>query len=96
MVVMGYTTDSLPHVGRVPTKPGQFVVAGFNGHGMPQVFLSAKGVAQMILTGVQFEQTGVPRIFKTTKERLDSTDNTILSASYVAETAKSVVVDSQH
>jgi hypothetical protein len=87
---MGYTTDSLPHVGQVPAKPGQFVVAGFNGHGMPQVFLSAKGVAQMILTGVEFEQTGVPRIFKTTQERLDSKENTILSASYVVETAKSV------
>lgn len=50
----------------------------------------------MILNGVDFEQTGVPRIFKTTQERLDSKDNTILSASYVAETAKSVVDDSQH
>lgn len=96
MLVMGYTTDSLPHVGQVPAKPGQFVVAGFNGHGMPQVFLSAKGVAQMILNGVDFEQTGVPRIFKTTQERLDSVDNAILSASYVAETAKSVVNGSQH
>ncbi|OJJ05983.1 hypothetical protein ASPVEDRAFT_309418 [Aspergillus versicolor CBS 583.65] len=88
--IMGYTTDSLPHVGQVPAKPGQFVVAGFNGHGMPQVFLSAKGVAQMILNGVEFEQTGIPRIFKTTQERLDSKENTILSASYVVETAKSV------
>lgn len=50
----------------------------------------------MILNGVDFEHTGVPRIFKTTQERLDSKDNTILSASYVAETAKSVVDDSQH
>lgn len=88
---MGYTTDSLPHVGQVPAKPGQFIVARFNGHGMPQVFLSAKGVAQIIMTRVEFEQTGVPRIFKTTQERLDSEDNTILSASYVKETAKSVV-----
>lgn len=58
---------------------------------MPQVFLSAKGVAQMILTGVEFEQTGIPRIFKTTQERLDSKENMILSASYVKETAKSIV-----
>lgn len=37
--VMGYTPDSLPHVGHVPDKQGQLVIAGFNGHGMPQVFL---------------------------------------------------------
>lgn len=82
---MGYTTDSLPHVGKVPGKPGQFVIAGFNGHGMPQIFLSAKGVAQMILKGVDFEQTGVPRIFKTAQERLDNTENEILGASHLVE-----------
>ncbi|KAL4794091.1 FAD dependent oxidoreductase [Aspergillus venezuelensis] len=81
--IMGYTTDSLPHVGSVPSKPGQFIVAGFNGHGMPQIFLSAKGVAQMILNGAEFEQTGVPKIFKTTQARLDNKGNDILSASHL-------------
>ncbi|KAL5332401.1 FAD dependent oxidoreductase superfamily [Aspergillus crustosus] len=82
--IMGYTTDSLPHVGQVPGKPGQFVVAGFNGHGMPQIFLSAKGIAKMVLKGVEFEETGVPRLFKTTLERLDSTANEILGTSHLA------------
>ncbi|KAL4926209.1 NAD(P)/FAD-dependent oxidoreductase [Aspergillus undulatus] len=81
--IMGYTTDSLPHVGHVPGKPGQLIVAGFNGHGMPQIFLSAKGIAQMILTGAEFEDTGVPRIFKTTQVRLDDKGNTILALSGV-------------
>ncbi|KAL4805161.1 FAD dependent oxidoreductase [Aspergillus unguis] len=83
--IMGYTTDSLPHVGKVPNKPGQFVVAGFNGHGMPQIFLSAKGVAEMIVKKVEFEETGVPRIFKTSQERLDSTVNEILGASHLVD-----------
>jgi hypothetical protein len=79
---MGYTADSLPHVGRVPNKPGQLIVAGFNGHGMPQVFLSAKGIADMIVRGVEFEGTGLPRLFKTTQDRLNSKENKILDAPY--------------
>lgn len=75
---MGYSTDSLPHVGHVPNKPGQLIVAGFTGHGMPQVFLSARGIAQLIVEGVSYEQTGLPRLFKTTTERLQSQRNNIL------------------
>ncbi|KAL6237501.1 hypothetical protein BDW75DRAFT_248981 [Aspergillus navahoensis] len=94
--IMGYTTDSLPHVGQVPGKEGQFVIAGFNGHGMPQIFLSAKGIAQMILRQVEFEETGIPSIFKTTQARLDSAQNTILSASHLNQTetdAQGPIVD---
>lgn len=68
---MGFTNDFLPHVGQVPQKPGQFVIAGFNGHGMPQVFLSAKGLAQMVAKGTSFEHTGIPRLYKTSQQRLD-------------------------
>lgn len=75
---MGYSTDSLPHIGAVPSKPNQYILAGFNGHGMPQIFLSAKGIASMIVEGKAFEETAVPRIYKTTRERLDSKRNQIL------------------
>lgn len=68
--VMGYTADSLPHVGHVPGKPGQLIVAGFNGHGMPVVWLAAKGVADMVLTDKPFEEVGLPRLMKTTAERI--------------------------
>lgn len=70
--IMGYTSDLLPHLGAVPNKPGQFIAAGFNGHGMPVIFLAAKGIAQMVSKGADYEDTGLPRLFKTTKERLDS------------------------
>ncbi|KAL2784722.1 hypothetical protein BJX66DRAFT_343758 [Aspergillus keveii] len=86
--IMGYTSDDLPHVGKVPGKPGQFVITGFNGHGMPQIFLSAKGVAQMIVKDTEFEETGIPRIFKATQARLDDKGNTILSAAHLDKMVK--------
>jgi hypothetical protein len=55
-----------------------FIMAGFTGHGMPQVFLTAKGVAGMVAEGTAFAQTGVPRIFEETVQRLESTRNDIL------------------
>jgi glycine/D-amino acid oxidase-like deaminating enzyme len=45
---MGYSSDGLPHIGWVPGKEGQFIIAGFTGHGMPEIFLAAEGVARMI------------------------------------------------
>ncbi|OKL61879.1 hypothetical protein UA08_02273 [Talaromyces atroroseus] len=73
--VMGYSWDSLPHVGALPGEDDQYVLAGFNGHGMPVVFLSALGVAKMVRDGVAFEDIGVPRLFQTTRERLEKVKN---------------------
>lgn len=68
---MGYSHDSSPHVGQIPVKPGQYICAGFNGHGMPVIFLAAKGLAQM-LHGQEFAQVNLPRIFQTTTDRLQA------------------------
>ena len=78
---MGYSTDSLPHIGHIPNKPCQLVVAGFNGHGTPQIFLSAQAIAQMIIHGARYEETKLPRLFMTTPERLSSQENHILTYS---------------
>ena len=75
MTVMGYSSDSHPHIGEVPNKPGQYVCAGFNGHGMPVILLSAKGLAEMIQSGKKFEETGMPRLFKTSVERMEKARN---------------------
>jgi len=75
--IMGYTSDSLPHLGGVPGKEGQFIAAGFNGHGMPLIFLSTKGIAKMV-RGVPYEEAELPRTFKTTKERLESKRNDLI------------------
>ncbi|EAW15257.1 NAD(P)/FAD-dependent oxidoreductase [Aspergillus clavatus NRRL 1] len=69
--VMGYSYDSNPHVGAVPGKQGHFILAGLNGHGMPVIWLAAKGLAKMVVEGAEFEQTGMPRLFKTTRERIE-------------------------
>ncbi|KFA53812.1 hypothetical protein S40293_01717 [Stachybotrys chartarum IBT 40293] len=76
--ILGYSADRLPRVGAIPNRPGMFIMAGFTGHGMPQVFLTAKGVAGMVAEGTAFAQTGVPRIFEETVQRLESTRNDIL------------------
>lgn len=75
---MGYTNDSMPYIGHMPGKPGQMVIAGFNGHGMPLILLAAKAVVEMMQEGKKFEETGVPSLFKITQERLDNTHNIIL------------------
>ena len=72
--IQGRTTDEQPHIGEVPGSNGsQYVIAGFNGGGMGLIFSSAKGLAMMVREGASFENTGLPRIFKTTKERLSKT-----------------------
>ena len=69
---MGYSHDSSPHVGEIPDKPGQYICAGFNGHGMPVIFLTAKGLDKIIQTGKGFEEANLPRIFKSTAKRLQA------------------------
>ncbi|KUI62495.1 putative oxidoreductase OrdL [Cytospora mali] len=78
--IMGYSSDGWPFIGPVPRRPNQFVIAGFTGHGMPQIFLSAKGIADMVVGGSNFKSTGVPRVYELTQERLDSKENAILAS----------------
>lgn len=72
---MGYSSDLMPHIGELPQSPGMYMCAGFSGHGMSQIFSATKGVAQMVLRGTKFEDTGLPPMFKTTQARLESTSN---------------------
>jgi hypothetical protein len=72
LTVMGYTSDLMPHIGEVPGAPSQYIIAGFSGHGMPQILQASKGLAAMVTDNLSYEQTGLPIMFKTTKERLSS------------------------
>ncbi|KAJ6014145.1 hypothetical protein N7540_008736 [Penicillium herquei] len=76
--IMGYSADGLPQVGQVPGSEGQYILAGFTGHGMPQIFLVAEGIAKMIVNGDSFEATQLPRLFKTTPARLETQKSNIL------------------
>ena len=84
--IMGYSTDSLPHVGEVPDREGVFVIAGFHGHGMPVIFLAAQGVASMAHQGLEYEKTGLPCLFKTSKDRLESETNDIMTSKGISLT----------
>lgn len=70
--IMGSTPDGAPHVGKVPGKQAQWILAGFNGGGNALVYLSGKAVAKMALDGVSLKESGVevPSFFETTEERL--------------------------
>ncbi|KAF5576053.1 FAD NAD(P)-binding protein [Fusarium pseudoanthophilum] len=83
--IMGYSTDSLPHVGEVPGRDGVFVIAGFHGHGMPVIFLAAEGIAAMT-QGLIYEKTGMPSLFKTSEDRLKSERNDILAGRGIRST----------
>jgi hypothetical protein len=76
---MGYSADLMPFIGEIPSRPGQMIMAGFTGHGMPQILLSARGIIQMLRHGKKFSETGVPSIFQVTEERLRDTENEILA-----------------
>lgn len=82
---MGFSSDYMPYLGDVPDKPGQMVLAGFSGHGMPLILLSAKAIVQMLKGERSYEETGVPAMFKCAKERLASTRNDILSGNGVKQ-----------
>lgn len=69
--VMGYSYDSNPHIGQVPYKEGEYIIAGFNGHGMPVIWLAARELARMITRGISFEDTSMPRLFKTSAQRIN-------------------------
>lgn len=77
---MGYSSNGMPHVGEVPGKPGQLISAGFSGHGMPQIFLSAKAVARMALEDRKVEDVDLPRLYRTSQARLDSKRDVTLEA----------------
>ncbi|KAI5925992.1 FAD dependent oxidoreductase [Camillea tinctor] len=68
--IIGMTTDSCPFIGRVPGAEGQWVCAGFNGHGMARIFTCAPGLVKLIRGG-QWSDTGLPECFELTEERLD-------------------------
>jgi hypothetical protein len=52
--------------------PGQLTIAGFNGHGMPVIWLAAKGLTEMIRSGKSYayEEVGLPRLMKASLSKI--------------------------
>ncbi|KAK6431847.1 hypothetical protein LTR95_011989 [Oleoguttula sp. CCFEE 5521] len=69
--IQGITPDGLPFVGEVAGQQGkQYVLAGYNGGGMAMIFLCAEGVAEMIVNGRSYEETGLPIMMESTAKRM--------------------------
>ncbi|KAK2674315.1 hypothetical protein RAB80_009299 [Fusarium oxysporum f. sp. vasinfectum] len=76
--IMGYSSDRLPRVGPIPGRPGMFIMGGFTGHGMPQIYLCGQAMAKVILEDASFNQTGLPRLFEETQARLEDPRDRVL------------------
>ncbi|OXG42291.1 FAD dependent oxidoreductase superfamily [Cryptococcus neoformans Bt120] len=63
--VYSASIDSFPFVGPVPGKPGQFVAAGFAGHGMPRILGSTAHLTPIVLSelGIQYQTPTTANIF---------------------------------
>ena len=72
---MGYSSDGLPRVGQVPGRENMFIMGGFTGHGMPQVFLTVKAISRMVLGDLAYSDTGLPRLFEESRARLERKEN---------------------
>ncbi|KAJ4293540.1 hypothetical protein N0V90_008823 [Kalmusia sp. IMI 367209] len=72
--IMGSTPDGWPHVGRVPGRGNQWILAGFNGGGMAFGPTAAKAVAKMVVEDSDFDDVkreyGIPEMLATSTKRL--------------------------
>ncbi|KAI0885442.1 FAD dependent oxidoreductase [Annulohypoxylon maeteangense] len=71
--IMGYSKDSHPWVGGVPSSAGGgdglWLCAGYTGHGMPNAVLSAKAVVDMMY-GDEDGEVDLPPEYELTEDRL--------------------------
>ncbi|KAJ6493199.1 DAO-domain-containing protein [Mycena sanguinolenta] len=67
--ILGQSADALPFIGKVPDLPGQWICAGFHGHGMSHIFTCAPGLVTLMQGGT-WADTGLPECLELTPERL--------------------------
>ena len=67
--LISFTPDKVPYVGEIQELRGQFICAGFNGHGMANIFSCAAGIAGIML-GQSWESTGLPECYQYSLIRL--------------------------
>ncbi|KAL7915568.1 FAD dependent oxidoreductase [Trichoderma velutinum] len=68
--IIGETPDAVPLIGPIEGLDGQWICAGFNGHGMGRIFQCAPGIIKL-LKGKPWSLTGMPECFYLSKQRLD-------------------------
>ncbi|KAJ4249784.1 hypothetical protein NW762_012126 [Fusarium torreyae] len=74
--IMGFTADGMPLVGNLPRGltgrdgNGEWIAAGFNGHGMDKCWLSGEAIARMVLG--EKDVPGFPKAYLLSDERVSS------------------------
>ncbi|KAL6159500.1 hypothetical protein ACJBU6_01939 [Exserohilum turcicum] len=85
--------DGFPFVGPLPSHPGQFINAGFNGHGMPRILLSSAHIAPLALDAIGFvfrqprlaaSYPNLPEPFRVTPERVAKLQGADIEAMFTA------------
>lgn len=67
--IMGFTPDRNPLVGPLATRPGEYVAAGYTGHGMPVAFLAGRNIADLICD-VQSTSVRIPEAYSPARYNL--------------------------
>ncbi|KAK8917711.1 putative oxidoreductase OrdL [Metarhizium anisopliae] len=67
--LIAFTPDKVPYIGEIDELPGQYICAGFNGHGMANIFTCAGGIAGLLL-GRPWESTQLPECYRYSQARL--------------------------
>ncbi|KAF5582725.1 FAD dependent oxidoreductase superfamily [Fusarium pseudoanthophilum] len=74
--IMGFTADGMPLVGKLPQKltgrngSGEWIAAGFNGHGMDKCWLTGEAIARMVLG--EGDVPGFPKAYLLSDDRMQS------------------------
>lgn len=68
--IIAMTPDSVPMVGAIEGKEGQWINAGHNGHGMARIWTCSPGLAKLIV-GEPWSATGLPECFQYSDARLE-------------------------
>ncbi|KAJ9622183.1 hypothetical protein H2204_011615 [Knufia peltigerae] len=81
--IMGWSSDSMPFVGKLPGKPGIFITAGFTGHGMPRILGCSKALVELVQSDGETidmnTKNGIPTPYLLTEARLEDKTNNIIS-----------------
>ncbi|MGB6015119.1 MAG: FAD-binding oxidoreductase, partial [Nodosilinea sp.] len=59
--IMGFTADDNPLIGELPGRPGEYISAGYTGHGRPVSIAAGKAIAEQIAGSAQ---TPIPNPFR--------------------------------
>ncbi|MBD1874589.1 FAD-binding oxidoreductase [Nodosilinea sp. FACHB-131] len=59
--IMAFTIDENPLIGELPGRPGEYISAGYTGHGMPVAIAAGKTIAEQIAGSAQ---TTIPKPFR--------------------------------